>query len=101
MSLNKLKFVRQPKGSTHCFWSVKSTGSEISDARIGRQYAMSYLEYEESNKGGSLLPLIIRDMCGTEQCIIKQHFLLTLARALDMALQYPDFIDELQDSIIC
>jgi len=102
MTVDRLPFVQTSlAGSGHSFWSVTSSGNEFTDAKLGREYAMAYLEFEATNKDGSILSTIFHHMQHVEQGTIERHFLFTIASALETALENPWFIDALRYRKVC
>lgn len=94
--VTKLPFVTTRKGNErHCFWTVvPSSGSDVEDARKGKEYALSYLEFEANNKAGSILSIILDDMIkARDRSLVAKHFIYEIASALEVALENPWFIE--------
>ena len=82
----------------HCFWSVNPSGNDFEDARMGKEYAHAYLEFESDNKAGSVLSIILDDMItAKDRSLVAKHFIYEIASALELALENPWFIEAVKN----
>lgn len=81
----------------HSFWSTEPAADQLTAARLGREYALAYLEFEAGNRAGSVLGLVFHDMMRAgDNSLIARHFLYTIASALETALSNPWFVEALR-----
>lgn len=65
--INALPFIGKRKKHEHGkhprhFWRVKPNGDYGQECKIGIDYALKYLAYEEADRGGTILANIVSDM---------------------------------------
>jgi hypothetical protein len=86
-------------GRGYDFWSVSSTGNDLRNASLGREYCFEYLEFEAESLragNGSILGLILEDMMSKmDRGAIARNFIYTLVDTFGWVIQHPAFFDEL------